>query len=112
MRSSSALLIVVCLAVSVYEFETFCYIQMKDPSGDNEPCVTDVGNLSVGESRDSFPLCISYSCGVKYIDMCGIGYNAGVMHVAGCDQVKMDDCCYRFVNASNPAINCTDVYCP
>ncbi|KAK6169637.1 hypothetical protein SNE40_020640 [Patella caerulea] len=112
MKGVGIFLVVVCLAVLIYEFEASCSFMSKDPPGADELCVTPVGNLSVGESANSYTDCERYTCEASYISVCGIGYKAGTMSVHGCIQQNLENCCYQFVNASNSSEICMEKECP
>ncbi|KAK6196128.1 hypothetical protein SNE40_001414 [Patella caerulea] len=90
----------------------FTAIQMKDPPGPDVPCTTPVGVLQVGESKKSYTECIEYYCGAGHINIVGIGYNAGKVGYEGCFQVNLDNCCFTFMNSTNPSENCTEPHCP
>ncbi|KAK6169641.1 hypothetical protein SNE40_020644 [Patella caerulea] len=112
MKCVSIFLVLVCLAVLVYEFEASCGLMLKNPSGAGELCVTPVGNLSVGQSNDSYIECQRYTCEETHISLCGIGYKAGTMYVHGCVQQNLEKCCYQFVNVSNSSEICMKKVCP
>ncbi|KAK6196140.1 hypothetical protein SNE40_001424 [Patella caerulea] len=97
--------------VFITQTDAYCYAHAHK-LGEGPRCSIDNHDVAPGEIVRSLTQCEECNCHFWGYSCCGIGYNAGTMHIADCKMVKLGDCCYEFVQSSNPSVKCTDVICP